>query len=72
MARVLILDGSLNREIYSPTRGWRQYLGDVPSDSVHVSRGETPPPLDPYTHLIVTGSEASIVGPETTTKRRAC
>ncbi|HUT76581.1 MAG TPA: tetratricopeptide repeat protein, partial [Polyangia bacterium] len=62
--RVLILDGSIFPEIYCPVDEWRALLGDVPSDAVHVSAGEAVPDLEPYTHLIVTGSEASITRPE--------
>jgi GMP synthase-like glutamine amidotransferase/Flp pilus assembly protein TadD len=62
--RVLILDGSIFPDIYSPVDEWRALLGDVPSDAVHVSAGEAVPDLAPYTHLIVTGSEASITRPE--------
>ncbi|MDD5306154.1 MAG: type 1 glutamine amidotransferase [Deltaproteobacteria bacterium] len=60
MTRVLILDGSIDADIYCPTQGWRNLLGDVPSDSVHLPSGGRVPELKPYTHLIVTGSEASI------------
>jgi len=62
--RVLILDGSIWPEIYRPTDHWRTLLGSVPVDSVHVSSGEAIPDLEPYTHLIVTGSEASITNRE--------
>lgn len=58
---VLILDGALNRETYQPTPEWRDHLGDVPSTSVHLPTGELPPPIDGFSHVIVTGSEASIV-----------
>lgn len=61
MTRVLIVDGSIHPEIYRPTEGWRQWLGEVPADSVHLPTGEAVPSLDGYSHLIVTGSEASIV-----------
>jgi GMP synthase-like glutamine amidotransferase len=61
MTRVLILDGSIYPDIYAPTRQWRDLMGDVPSDSVHLPSGEQPPDPRGYTHLVVTGSEASIV-----------
>jgi GMP synthase-like glutamine amidotransferase len=64
MARVLILDGSLYPEMYRPTDGWRQWLGAVSFDSVHLPTGDRVPDLAAYTHLIVTGSEASIVRPD--------
>lgn len=58
--RVLILDGSIYPEIYRPVEHWRALLGPVPSDAARVSFGEEVPDLARYTHLIVTGSEASI------------
>jgi GMP synthase-like glutamine amidotransferase len=64
MKRALILDGTIYPDIYGPTAQWRELLGDVPSDSVHVPSGEHIPDLAGYTHLVVTGSEASITKPE--------
>ncbi|MBI5486379.1 MAG: gamma-glutamyl-gamma-aminobutyrate hydrolase family protein [Deltaproteobacteria bacterium] len=64
MKRVLILDGAIYRDIYRPADHWRALLGDVPADSVHLPSGEPVPELRPYSHLIVSGSEASIVRPE--------
>jgi GMP synthase-like glutamine amidotransferase len=64
MTRVLILDGSIHREVYRPDDGWRQWLGAVPSDSVHLPSGSPVPDLAGYSHLVVTGSESSITAPE--------
>ncbi|MBI5502902.1 MAG: gamma-glutamyl-gamma-aminobutyrate hydrolase family protein [Deltaproteobacteria bacterium] len=64
MKRVLILDGAVYRDIYRPADHWRALLGDVPADSVHLPSGEPVPDLRRYTHLVVSGSEASIVRPE--------
>lgn len=61
MKRVLILDGSIHRSIYQPTAGWRRWLGEIALDSVHLPSGEPVPSLSGYTHLIVTGSETSII-----------
>lgn len=63
MKRVLILDGSLHRDVYRPDEAWRRYLDPVAADAVHLPSGEGVPDLAPYTHLILTGSEASIVEP---------
>jgi GMP synthase-like glutamine amidotransferase len=62
--RVLILDGCIYPEFYHPVREWRSLLGDVPSDAVHLPSGEPVPDIAPYSHVIVTGSEASISRPE--------
>jgi len=61
--RVLILDNSLNRPVYQPVRQWTRYVGGAPVDSVHMPSGEPAPPLDAYTHIIITGSSASLVEP---------
>ncbi|MBU0596343.1 type 1 glutamine amidotransferase [Candidatus Bipolaricaulota bacterium] len=62
-ARILIVDNSLNRPIYVPEREWKPFLGDVPYDVVHVPGGEEIPPVDDYTHIIISGSTASLVDP---------
>ncbi|MEN6369952.1 MAG: type 1 glutamine amidotransferase [Thermotogota bacterium] len=62
--RVLVLDNSIDRATYRPAEEWSQHFGDVPFDAVHVPSGEPIPPLDRYTHLLVTGSEASARQPE--------
>jgi len=58
--KVLIIDGSIYPDIYRPADHWIALIGDVPSESVHLPSGEPVPDLSEYTHLIVTGSEASI------------
>jgi GMP synthase-like glutamine amidotransferase len=63
MTRVLILDGSLHRELYRPDEGWRQWLGPC-ADSVHLPSNQPVPDLAAYSHLIVTGSESSILALE--------
>jgi GMP synthase-like glutamine amidotransferase len=63
MARVLILDGAIHRDIYQPTSHWRALLGDTPGDAVHLPSGQPVPALTGYSHVIVTGSEDSIVQP---------
>jgi len=62
--RVLILDCSIFPDIYRPVEEWRALLGGVPADAARISAGERVPDLEPYTHLIVTGSESSIIRPE--------
>jgi GMP synthase-like glutamine amidotransferase len=62
-ARVLILDNSLNRPIYRPERQWKRHLEGVPTGAVHMPSAEEVPSLDGYTHVIITGSTASLVAP---------
>lgn len=61
--RVLILDGAIYTTVYHPTNDWRRLLGDVTIDSVYLPSGDALPEIESYTHIIVTGSEASIVEP---------
>lgn len=64
MKRVLILDGSIHPEFYRPVNDWKTLLGAVAADVVHLPSGERVRDLATYSHVIVTGSEASIVNPE--------
>ena len=61
--RVLILDNSLNRPIYRPVQQWKRHLKGVPVNVVHMPSGERVSSLDDYTHVIITGSTASLVEP---------
>jgi len=63
--RVLLVDNSLNRPIYVPERPWSSYLGDVPYDVVHIPGGDEIPSLGEYTHMIISGSTASLLEPPT-------
>jgi GMP synthase-like glutamine amidotransferase len=64
MKKVLILDGAVDRTIYRPTEHWQALLGGESCDSVHLPSGGRVPDLKDYSHVIVTGSEASITRPE--------
>jgi GMP synthase-like glutamine amidotransferase len=58
--RVLILDNSIFPDIYQPDRHWRVLLGPTSADTIHVPSARRLPNVAPYSHVIVTGSEASI------------
>ncbi len=62
--RVLVLDNAIDRAAYHPVVEWSQHFAGVPFDTVRVPSDEPIPPLDRYTHLLVTGSEASVCRPE--------
>ncbi len=59
--RVLILDLSVDPDMYRPTAHWRALLSDTPSHSAALLRDEAVPPLSDFTHVIVSGSEASVL-----------
>jgi len=60
MNRILILDNSIDHKAYNPLEHWKPLLL-FPFDSFRASAGELPPSLDSYSHILLTGSEASVV-----------
>jgi GMP synthase-like glutamine amidotransferase len=62
--RVLVLDNSTRPTVYRPVNEWSRNFSRVPFDAVHVPSHQPIPPLGGYTHLLVTGSEASVSDPE--------
>jgi GMP synthase (glutamine-hydrolysing) len=61
--RVLVLDGSIYPDNYDPVGHWRALAGDAEIVSTHLPSGQAVPDLAGFTHMIVTGSEASITIP---------
>ncbi len=60
---VVVLNNAIWPEIYKPFEHWRAWIPDtVPMTEVRL--GQPLPPLARFTHLILTGSEASIVKPD--------
>jgi GMP synthase-like glutamine amidotransferase len=57
---LLILDDALDHQIYQPVEHWKLALGFDP-DHIHVPSGEPLPVAGAHTHVILTGSEASIL-----------
>ncbi|MCX8160403.1 MAG: type 1 glutamine amidotransferase [Candidatus Saccharicenans sp.] len=63
MKKLAIIDNSLYQEIYNPVEDWTTRI-DLPYRSFRAVDGLLPDLEDGYTHLIITGSEASIVNLE--------
>jgi GMP synthase (glutamine-hydrolysing) len=61
---VLILNMMVDPTLNDPVGQWSRYLGAIPHSSVHIPSGEPIPDLDGFTHLLITGSEASTVDPQ--------
>ncbi len=59
-SRLLIIDNSLDSSIYSPVGHWTRYA-NCDFDAVMPPMGEFPHRLDNYSHVIITGSESSIL-----------
>lgn len=58
--RLAIIDNSLNPEIYRPVKHWGKFL-KAPFESFRAPGGRFPDLRADFTHLILTGSEASIM-----------
>ena len=58
--RVAIIDNSINPSVYKPVEHWARFL-QVPFSSFRALEGLLPDLKKDFTHLILTGSEASIM-----------
>jgi GMP synthase-like glutamine amidotransferase len=58
--RLAIIDNALDHAVYTPVSHWRKHL-PLPGEVFRAPAGELPDLENGYTHLILTGSEASIV-----------
>jgi GMP synthase-like glutamine amidotransferase len=58
--RVAIIDNSIAPAVYKPVEHWASFLG-VPFVSYRAPEGRLPEPSEKYTHVILTGSEGSIL-----------
>lgn len=61
--KVAILDSSVNRGLYSPVEHWSRHL-DVPWEAFDARAGRFPDLGEDFSHIILTGSEASILDRE--------
>lgn len=71
--RLLIVDLSVDAAVYRPVAHWRPHVEAVavPMDVCRPPDGDFPADLSPYSHAILTGSEASILA-DTEWIVRAC
>ncbi len=61
--KVAIVDNAVDHRIYTPVEHWVQFL-DVPWEAFSAKAGRLPPFDEGFTHLIITGSESSILDRE--------
>lgn len=61
---VLIVDNAVNHWVFKPHWHWRAHLRGVSVRSVNLPSGDPIPCLAGFTHIIFTGSEASILDPK--------
>jgi len=69
--RVLVVDGSVDPAIYRPVEQWSPFLCETVYDVVRPPSGDVAPRLDDVTHVLLTGSEASVVEIESWFDREA-
>ncbi len=62
-ARVLVLDNTLHPRLFGLARRWTSQLPGVAVDTVHAPSLREGPRVEEYTHLILTGSEVSLLKP---------
>ena len=60
MNRILFLDNAIDEDAYQPLSYWEALLL-FPYDLFRVSAGEWPPELESYSHILITGSAASVL-----------
>ena len=60
MGRILFLDNSIDEDVYQPLTYWEPLLL-FPFDLFRVSTGQWPDGLDSYSHILITGSTASVL-----------
>lgn len=59
--RVLIIDNAIHRFLFKPPWHWKACLRGTAVDVVNAPSGHPLPDLGGYTHVILTGSEASLL-----------
>ena len=60
MNRILFLDNSVDDDVYQPLIYWEPLIL-LPYDFFRVSTGQWPDGLDSYSHILITGSTASVL-----------
>jgi GMP synthase (glutamine-hydrolysing) len=61
---VLIVDNAQHRLLFRPPWHWKPHLRDATAQTLHLPSGEQPPTLSAFTHVLLTGSEVSILEPQ--------
>jgi len=61
---VLIVDNAVHRFLFNPCWHWKAHLKGIDTQTVNVPSGAAIPPLDSFTHVILTGSRTSILEPK--------
>lgn len=59
--RVLIIDNAVHRLLFKPAWHWKSHLKGIDTATVNLPSNKRVPNLSDFTHIILTGSEASIL-----------
>ncbi|MFC2082564.1 type 1 glutamine amidotransferase [Candidatus Bipolaricaulota bacterium] len=59
--RILIIDNAVRRFLFKPSWHWKAHLKGIQTHTVNIPSGKLIPDLCEFTHIILTGSEASIL-----------
>lgn len=62
--RILIIDNAIHRFLFKPCWHWKAHLKGIETKTVNVPSGKKIPDLADFTHIILTGSETSILEPK--------
>ena len=62
--RILIIDNAIHRFLFKPSWHWKAHLKGIETKVVNVPSGKKMPNVGHFTHIILTGSEASILKPK--------
>jgi len=59
--RVLLVDNAVHRRLFRPSRPWRRLLDNTATETLHLPSSPPLPDLGRFSHVILGGSEASIL-----------
>jgi GMP synthase-like glutamine amidotransferase len=61
--RIAVIDNAIDTDVYKPVEHWAQFLS-APWEAFRAPEGQFPETVSDFTHVILTGSEASILDRE--------
>ena len=62
--RVLLVNNAMHRHLFKPAWHWKTHLKEIETQTVNLPSGRSAPDLAEFTHIILTGSEASLLEPK--------
>jgi GMP synthase-like glutamine amidotransferase len=62
--RLLIVDNAVHRHLFKPSWHWKAHLDGVNTYAFNMPSRQSVPALDRFSHVVLSGSEASVLQPE--------